>query len=724
MKKTTAIFLGLFFVTLVTMGAKITDNELNIGDGNPAVDKQINLSTGQIKWDGSATKLRFSNDGGSSFKDIGSGGGGGAAGINILDVDDNADFEGPSVSPWVASGGTFILESSVQGFGGGSGSWDSSAAAQTLDSALKEIPEGLLNRSCNTTMQLKWVGTPTDLKMQVIDQTSAVIAERDLPVTTDWEKTAIQFTCPGSGSLRVRLLAVGSNPALILFDNVSLGKTDFVDISQALMVAHITYPATASCFPLITSTSFIDYPTDSDCVSPIVVFSTIAVDSADNDLLDLDFDDLPVGTYHIQAKGAISLGAASVLGAMRITDGSTNGSPCGMRSPVGDTDLISELVCDLVVTYTSSGARNFKLQGRSASGNNQLINSTTDQQETTWTIWRVPGSSAEAITLETIGEHWDVSIGGANPSLGTANVSSYTEIIDAGLDLVVNSGSKSAEIPCSTTNPSTGLTCAAGSEGVGVVIDIATAGRYRACFSFAHAGAADGAGALSSVFQVVETPNNSQTISQEGKSKVNSGPDNGPIAQAAILPLYVCGDFIFSSAGQKTLRLMYEQLVGATVSTSILLGDRETNEGQRDIHITVDKLDQQMPTPVFTDLTNSLNAKIESADPDGVPRLYSSLVISIAAGVPSIFGGSDENITSISDDGVGTVGVVFDNDYTSQPSIKCFCIVGSLGSNFGKCNINEPSITTSEYVIETRRGDDGALFDNNNGKIQTFCIGK
>jgi len=192
MKKTTAIFLGLFFVALVTMGAKITDNELNLGDGNPAIDKQINLSTGQIKWDASATKLQFSNDGGTSFKDIGSGGGSGG-GINILGPDDNADFEGPDVSPWVASGGTFILEASVQGFGGGSGSWDSSAAAQTLDSALKLIPNGLQSRTCSSTVQVKWVGVATELKYQVIDQASAVIAEKDLIVTTDWEQDALFF---------------------------------------------------------------------------------------------------------------------------------------------------------------------------------------------------------------------------------------------------------------------------------------------------------------------------------------------------------------------------------------------------------------------------------------------------------------------------------------------------------------------------------------------------
>ena len=89
------IYALAFILALMTFNAKITDNTLKLGDGNSSNNKQIEMTDGIIKWDGSAGKLKFSNDAGSNYNDIGSGGGGGAAGINTVL---NGDFESGSAT--------------------------------------------------------------------------------------------------------------------------------------------------------------------------------------------------------------------------------------------------------------------------------------------------------------------------------------------------------------------------------------------------------------------------------------------------------------------------------------------------------------------------------------------------------------------------------------------------------------------------------------------------
>lgn len=184
----------------------------------------------------------------------------------------------------------------------------------------------------------------------------------------------------------------------------------------------------------------------------------------------------------------------------------------------------------------------------------------------------------------------DVNIGGANPNLGISNISSYTEITDASLDLVVNSGSASARIPCSSTNASTGLTCSAGSESLGVNIpSLPYPGEFRVCASFTHARGLQPSSSVVAAFQLVETSLNSQTIVQEGKSRLLTRIQQGATGQqmSGDVPLELCGNFIFNDTSEKTIRIMYEQDVGGSFFLNSVYGDRLASLGQRDVHIVV-----------------------------------------------------------------------------------------------------------------------------------------
>jgi hypothetical protein len=198
-------------------------------------------------------------------------------------------------------------------------------------------------------------------------------------------------------------------------------------------------------------------------------------------------------------------------------------------------------------------------------------------------------AKTKVFSNKSMGWYVDVNIGGANPSLGTSNVSTYTEITNGSLDMVINSGSQPAQIPCSATNPSSGLVCSSGNESLGVVFDIPSVGTYEVCGTFGALSDVAAGGFVVSAFQWIETPNNAQTIIREGGGKTlqRIGLSTATSPMGAVSPHKVCGVFKFNSVGQKTIRLMYEQLVSGTVNNSLVLIDRSATQGQRDIHITV-----------------------------------------------------------------------------------------------------------------------------------------
>ena len=176
----------------------------------------------------------------------------------------------------------------------------------------------------------------------------------------------------------------------------------------------------------------------------------------------------------------------------------------------------------------------------------------------------------------------DANIGGALVNLGTAGVSSFTEITNTSLDLVVNTskGSAPAEIPCISGTASVGLTCntPAVAESVGISFIPPKTGKYRACFAVSHQ-----VNNIGVTLQIVETSNTSSTILTEGSERFNFYS-----ATTTSVPVKLCSNFTFSDTSKKTLRLMFEQTAGG--ATSQVLADRAATEGQRDLHITVEPI--------------------------------------------------------------------------------------------------------------------------------------
>jgi hypothetical protein len=124
-------------------------------------------------------------------------------------------------------------------------------------------------------------------------------------------------------------------------------------------------------------------------------------------------------------------------------------------------------------------------------------------------------------------------------------------------------------------------------ESVGVVFTPPIAGYYDVCAAFSHFSSVT-SGLAQTAFELVETAPSSQTILQEGKSRLADLNNTAAAStQASSFPQTNCGTFYFSSVSERTIRLMFEQNVSGTVNSSVLLSDRAGTAGQEDIRITV-----------------------------------------------------------------------------------------------------------------------------------------
>jgi hypothetical protein len=700
------LFLSALFLPASTH-SQVPSKTLTIGPPtNDNKTLRFNRSSNKplIRWNESESKLQFTNDG-SIFKDIGSGAGGGGAGVNLL-AEFNFDFESGS-GDWTASGGTFSINTASPLFGEGSG-----ALGQYLRSESVTIARGMIGRTCAATVNYSYGGASDDYQIEMIQNGSSTIAEFGVISTAPGTATkgVINYDCPSSDTdaLAFQVISAVSNPEIIKIDNVFFGSdTNAVDVSQSVLIGEARFPATASCTWARSATSQGAFGTTAACPGPTVVSNPGPgiIQTTDADLPQITINNLPAGTYEISVGGHSNSSSAD-FAALSLYDGTTRSGRIG----VGSTTSMSSFRVVGVFSYSSSGNRTFALHGAAASGTVTISAAqATQENDLHWVVRRYPSSSAEGLTFETSGWKVDANIGGANPSLGASNQTSYVSVEDAGLDLVNNPGvgNIAAQIPCSSTNPPTGLTCSAGNESVGISFYVPVGGDVLACASFAHEVTTVATGSVNTVFQLVETLSNAQTILQEGNSRIGSG--NRVPSTVVNNAHRVCGVFSFPTAGQRTLRLMYEQTITATISANLVLGDRSTSLGQRDIHFEVYPINQQMPAPVFAELQNLVKSGV-SGTKVGAGGIN-------CAASPTIVQNDQDMIDSVSRTGTGDCTINFSAGYwTSAP----ICTV--ISTNAGSAIINTlQAAPTTASARNISRTDAGAVTDQTH---YWTCIGQ
>jgi hypothetical protein len=582
-----------FFSKLFTFGRGLAEDVrliVNRGGSNP-----------EMKWNESLARWEFSNDG-ALFKAVGSGGGGGGG---VL-LNENSGFEDGALN-WTASGSSVltITETAANvAFGLKAASWDASAGGETLSGQAVDVPSGLFGKIC--TLSFYYKGGDGNIVPQVYDG-SSVIAEGDaLVASTNYStKQQLYFTCPSSGTIQPRFLA-NADAAEHFFDDVKIGQDQFqVD-------------------------NIVDTPWIRD--DTVVVPQNFGAVTVDGFWKKREADKLCI-------RGTFAVGTAAAATAYMTLD---SAYPIDLTKAAPSSSLIWD-----VGEWGTLNNANHQVYGSANSAGRFAVDGTNDDrvflapQGATQTYTTVNASTIaglagnkviirdlcvpivgwaeempqQSISVDKSGWYIDANIGGANPSLGLGAVASYTEIINAGLDMVLRSGSAAAEIPCSTTNPSSGLTCSAGSESLGVAFTPPTAGQYEVCAEFPYSAVIGVSGAINPTFQLIETPNNAQTLTQEGGGRAAFRFNSGAAGNSGT-PVRTCGTFSFSDTSKRTVRLMYEQTASGAASSSLVEIDRAAASGQRDMKITVRRKIEFQDAIKFTNLVttdNQLGAKVNVA---------------------------------------------------------------------------------------------------------------
>ena len=681
MKLFNAILIVYSLLIGSVFGATITDDTVKIGKPGSSANKEITLGTSKkIRANESTGKLEFSNDG-VLYKNLGSGSGsGGSTGTNLII---NDSFEDGIGSPWTSSGGTFTQETYAVGFEGNTkyARFVASGAGQYVEQIVS-VPTSF-SGGCQADFKKVSVSTAGLFKVQALDASDNVLAEQTIGVSS-WAKVpTFGFPCPTSGTNNLKLRMISISAGTIDFDLGYIGSNqNIVNVSQpsewALFKRQTDYVAPAATWytvPINETSDSTNYPISSSCFSLKVT-----------------------GKYRLRLAGDFSANGELINFGYQINSGTrvqnstshimdTNGS--GSWSRFEDTFSIQgnrgDVVCPQAYITSSRTTKNYEVELHQVNVN--PLEQAVSPEQSSWFI--------------------DANIGGANANLGTSNLSSYTEVADGGLDLVVNTakGSAAAEIPCSAGTNSTGATCSGVFEHVGVAFVPPSAGLYEACFAFGHLVNTAANGAAYVTFQLAETPNNSLTILQEGGDRVESGLLSS-VGIDARYPRRVCGTFSFSDSSKKTIRLMREQLLAGAVGQNLISAYRLSTVGQYDIHVTVRPLLSAYNRPILTgdQVTRPNSSNIVEYD----------FIVDSAGGVVNLYGG---NLVSSCTNASPNVCTFNAGKFTGQ--VECYVNIKTAGTYSGQAHTTSASGTS----ISAWNSTTGASVNNISSK-SVRCVGQ
>jgi len=669
--------LGFLAIALFTMGARIGDNTVLIGDPSGS-DVELKMGAGRLKWDNTTSTMKFSNNSGSFFEDIGSGGAGGAGGVNIIE-DSNFDFEqGDPPQDWTASGGVFSAETSAPLFGDQSGSWDASSLAQTLDSVLAQITTGFLGRRCQAEIQYQYsAGSAGDYKLiaRQFDDSAASeidVATVDLEVTgSNSRKAQLFFDCPDdvADDLRIRIEAGVADPGAIVIDNafIGTGRNDF-QLSQAVHVGTWFMDGNTNCEFIEAGGTFVNYAADADCSSPVVT-GEVDVQSSPK-VPGFKISNAEPGVYYVVASGVfLNNGSDPSVASFRLSDGTNVSAVLHAHSSGLDFNH------NLTGSFNHSGGDLvIDVQGRDFGDGGAIaqISVTNDDRELGFEVYRFPSASKEAITLETTGAHLDALH--ANDCTFAVSSSSYS---DPGSD---SSCTFSVDRNVGFKNVQTDTS---GGDAVpSILFDPPYAGVFYVCASLVmnttdHSVAA-------------RLIHNGQVIAEDSDRERTTSAES----------LRMCGFFDVSSVTQQEISLEAKQN-STTIFISPLSKEKYT------VHWTMFPIGQGLPAPLLTEIQSHVQSTVDGT------RLESCIIDN--PGTPVTNSNLCDNwVDSLTDSAVGTTVVNFTSGtFSSIPGCTCSSFENEL-----LCTFTGVSQTSATVIMNDSGGN------NTDADFTIQCHGK
>lgn len=595
---------------------RIPKDEVKIGS-ETASDKTVTFADDSandsfIRKNNTTGKLQFSHDG-LKIENIGSGSGGGS-GINLLsDNDGDHDFEGATIGDkWTASGGTLIYETSNNGFGAASGSWDASALSQTLVSIDLPVIKGLEGRNCLAQGQYKYTGTLGDYKARVeLDDNSPLTSDFDLSDTLGvWTPFQIAFQCPTADSVRIEFEAGIADPAIILLDDIHVGSdVREVEVSQATPIATIIYKqnAVGGCEYTTLSGDFpqlITSNTGTCDAATIEYSSTTVTNTSDPNSPDAIFPYLPKGVYEVSLIASPRSATASGCTMTQAITDDNGASYRGIghaNNYNGDLDDDLFIVSKALFSYSTGGTRTFAPMIGCNNANLQEYNLNADASVTralTWIIKRFPNDTETAIQKpETQGAILRAYHNSSDCNWGNVTNTAYVDpAIDASCTFTV-------EKSTGFSNVSSADDGTPGNNFPGVEFTPSATGDFYACANFAMLGA------TATAYYSARILANGATSIAETSFRGAGGSESDNIS--------ICGVLSVSTVSLQELKLQ-----GRGTSGLFNVGETSATGAARGaVEWTVYSLTQQFPQAVLlNDGYDPTELSLERATKIGVQK--------------------------------------------------------------------------------------------------------
>ncbi len=575
----------------------------------------------------------------------------------------NPDWE-TNASGWTVSGGTYARTTTAAdvAFGAGSGSWDASAASQTLLSTAVAIPTGLYAN--NGVARCSFKTAANDYVMQVFDGTN-VLASTPILASAQYAPQSVNFIFPSSGNASIRIVSA-SDAAILYADNCYLGAADNLSqVSQAQDYGSIQF-SSASCQWSIPAGNPVDLSAVAACLTTAPTVSG-GVTAPATGIPGFTMASAPPGVYYIYANLQSQRSSATNLKCY-IGDGTTSGGIGGAVDGTAGAVFAK-------FTYTSAGTRNIRIGcgvgGGTGTGNLYADGADGGTRVLQFFVARMPSSSEIAYRPDAMPASWSGYHG--NDCLWTRSSTAY--------------GDPGADASCTFTqqfNRNFGTVSSVSGSLPGIVFTPARAGRYLVCASAPFVPAAN------TLFNARLT--DGTTTYGEAAATLQNG---------FRAPVQICGIEDAPNTSAQTVKLQWNS------TSSVQVDLNPTGTGTGSVFWTITALDQALPAPT---LVGSVTSNSTGAERVERARMATACTINGSCSITDQTG----SWVSVSRTGTGSYTATFSSGiFSGAPT----CVATSSTSNQGGCSTtsaSSSSVTINCVAPNTTAADIG---------INLICMG-
>ncbi len=469
------------------------------------------------------------------------------------------------VADWTASGGTLAAVTSGSNLlsGRGSATWDSSAASQTLKSALISIPKGLYGASGMIRCKSQTPSGVATHKIQVYDGTN-VIGEQTLASLTTPVNQTVNFIFPSSGSIQIQFTSVAADEPLIAVDDCYIGSaTNLSEVSQAEVYGTQLVPGASNCSQTLALAAWTQVPVDADCGTPVL---TGYADTTAGKRPAISFPSLPPGKYEIEIQFERDSVAGDSGCSYSITDGTTIGAPVGDYGSIPYANIVKH-----IFEYTTAqSAKTFALQVYNSSGAGDCVVRAASGSISSYyaVAKRFPTSSQTVYSPDTFSSSWAGYHAYSASCLWSRTNTAFGDFTgDADCNLV------------ETVNQNFGSVTSYGgaTEQPGLVFTPIRSGLYEICAEGQFYNSASAFSAL--------------RLTADGSTQIAAQALD--MVTGTYTPFKLCGFHRVSSTSQVSIRLE-----GRSSSGTLNIGG-SSSAGQNVVEWTIKQIEQAIPAPVY-----------------------------------------------------------------------------------------------------------------------------